>query len=134
MAALVCITCRQEKDSVEFYKSSKTKRGFDACGRIVTARSGAKRRLLEKEVPSASVDEILELKKKSSLCYLCGEKMVSASYHPRKKTLEHRIPLIKEGTNELDNLAFACYTCNCKKQAMTEEEYRAHLKKSKDTI
>jgi hypothetical protein len=42
-------------------------------------------------------------------------------------TIEHRMPLIRGGTNELSNLAAACKSCNSRKQDLTEEEYRAKL-------
>lgn len=38
-------------------------------------------------------------------------------------TLEHRLPIVKGGTNEPDNLCGSCDQCNTAKKAMTEEEF-----------
>lgn len=40
-----------------------------------------------------------------------------------KDTLEHKQPLSRNGTNEYNNLAIACFSCNSKKNSRTEEEY-----------
>ena len=55
-------------------------------------------------------------------CYLCIKPIKFG-----KDNLEHRIPLIRGGTNHYDNLAIACQCCNYKKHHKTEEEYRNHI-------
>lgn len=52
-------------------------------------------------------------------CYLCL-KQISFG----QDSLEHKIPLSRGGTNEYNNLAIACLSCNHKKHTKTEEEYR----------
>jgi 5-methylcytosine-specific restriction endonuclease McrA len=41
--------------------------------------------------------------------------------------IEHRTPVSRGGTNELDNLALSCLWCNARKGTMTEREYRVVL-------
>jgi 5-methylcytosine-specific restriction endonuclease McrA len=42
-------------------------------------------------------------------------------------TIEHRIPLVRGGSNWASNLAPACRSCNCSKGKKTEKEFRIHL-------
>ena len=51
-------------------------------------------------------------------CYLCLNSIEFGKDH-----LEHKIPLVRGGTNEYNNLAIACQKCNCKKHNKTEEEF-----------
>jgi len=60
-------------------------------------------------------------------CYLCLQSIKFG-----KDSLEHKIPLVKGGTNEYCNLAIACISCNSKKHDRTEKEYRKIMKKSKE--
>jgi 5-methylcytosine-specific restriction endonuclease McrA len=53
-------------------------------------------------------------------CYLCGVGLTKESVQ-----LEHRIPLSRGGSNWLANLAPACKSCNSRKHAKTEAEFRA---------
>ncbi len=39
----------------------------------------------------------------------------SQIFHLDKYTIDHVIPLSKNGTNEISNLRLACLICNCKK-------------------
>jgi hypothetical protein len=45
-------------------------------------------------------------------CRYCG---VTAHEHGRQLVIEHVIPLTKNGTDNLDNLVLACWTCNARK-------------------
>src|SRR5437899_2840801 len=40
---------------------------------------------------------------------------------------DHRVPLARGGTNEIQNILPACARCNLRKHLMTEEEYRSRL-------
>lgn len=40
-------------------------------------------------------------------------------------TVDHRIPRSKGGSDQIENLVFACRPCNLEKRSMTEEEYLA---------
>jgi len=37
--------------------------------------------------------------------------------------LDHITPLAKNGTNAIENLAYACFQCNTEKHAKTADEY-----------
>ena len=41
--------------------------------------------------------------------------------------VDHRVPLSRGGTNSIDNILPACRSCNGRKHAMTEAEFRALL-------
>jgi 5-methylcytosine-specific restriction endonuclease McrA len=56
-------------------------------------------------------------------CYLCNTSLEGQIIH-----IEHRIPVSRGGTNWLANVAPACPTCNLRKGAKTEREFREHLK------
>lgn len=43
-------------------------------------------------------------------CYICGEFVEFDSFE-----VEHRIPIGKGGTNQLNNLFVSCHCCNCMK-------------------
>lgn len=62
-----------------------------------------------------------EFKVNGFVCEFCRSE-VSFDYH-----LEHLIPISRNGTNRLDNLAISCASCNLQKLAKTVEEYRPDL-------
>jgi len=47
-------------------------------------------------------------------------------------TMDHRIPLSRSGTHEIENLIPACKPCNSRKHTRTEEEFRAYLREERD--
>ena len=55
-------------------------------------------------------------------CAYCGCKLNSDTI-----TVDHQIPLIRGGTNYIDNLVPACQSCNSKKGTKTSGEYLAIL-------
>ena len=57
------------------------------------------------------------------LCHYCGIPLY-ASY-PEKYHVEHKTPLSRHGTNNIENIALTCPTCNRHKKNKTEEEYNA---------
>jgi 5-methylcytosine-specific restriction endonuclease McrA len=57
-----------------------------------------------------------------NICYYCGCEIKG------KKTIDHKIPVIKGGTNDNENLVLSCVHCNTQKGSKTEEEYREWLK------
>jgi len=65
--------------------------------------------------------EILERDKYK--CAYCGLEVydfpfkVSLMTHPQTATVDHRIPLSKGGTWDIDNLVTACLRCNSRKGA-----------------
>lgn len=52
-------------------------------------------------------------------CYLCGTGLTPKTLH-----MEHRKPLARGGSHWPANLAPACASCNLRKNAMTEAEFR----------
>lgn len=59
------------------------------------------------------------LKKQEFSCFYC-HRIVSA----RDATIDHKNPLSREGTHDIENLCVACMLCNSTKGSMTEEEFR----------
>lgn len=59
---------------------------------------------------------------KGDTCYYCGEKITG------KKTIDHKTPSTRGGTNDNENIVLCCVRCNTQKQNKTEEEYREWLK------
>lgn len=51
-------------------------------------------------------------------CYYCGKVVVN-----REKTIDHKIPITRGGTNNLTNIVICCQSCNSKKSNKTEEEF-----------
>lgn len=56
-------------------------------------------------------------------CYLCG-----GSVEFGADSLDHRIPLARGGTNQVNNLEIAHRSCNSQKHILTEEEFRERQK------
>lgn len=51
-------------------------------------------------------------------CYLCTKPILFGD-----DSLEHKIPICRNGSNEYSNLGIAHISCNSKKNKLTEEEY-----------
>ena len=58
-------------------------------------------------------------------CYYCQEDIFVnvPPNHPRKETLEHKLPLSRGGSHSRKNTVLACRTCNLEKGVQTEEEF-----------
>ena len=52
-------------------------------------------------------------------CYLCFSPIAFGD-----DAIDHKTPVSRGGTNDLCNIGIAHKSCNCKKSARTEEEYR----------
>lgn len=48
--------------------------------------------------------------------------------HRHSRTIEHLTPVARGGRHDLDNIDFAHYGCNARKQDRTLEEWREWLK------
>jgi len=56
-------------------------------------------------------------------CAYCGSKLLIE--------IDHRVPLIRGGSNLIDNILPACRRCNRRKNRMTEEEFRERLQRER---
>lgn len=63
-------------------------------------------------------------------CILCGEPIdpTLKAPHNMSRTIEHLTPIAKGGRHDVDNIDFAHYGCNTRKQDRTLEEWREWLK------
>jgi CRISPR/Cas system Type II protein with McrA/HNH and RuvC-like nuclease domain len=57
-----------------------------------------------------------------SICYYCGRHLTK-----KEKTVDHKIPLSREGRTWYSNLCIACSHCNVEKGDMTDYEYIEYL-------
>jgi 5-methylcytosine-specific restriction endonuclease McrA len=54
-------------------------------------------------------------------CFYCGVGFAPAG--PDHRTVDHRVPRSRGGTDALRNLVFACYACNQRKRDRPEDEF-----------
>ncbi len=66
------------------------------------------------------------LKRHRFRCFYCGVVLTL-----KNRTLDHKIPLSRGGTNTINNVVPACRPCNNRKLRMTPEEFLARLKREK---
>jgi hypothetical protein len=55
--------------------------------------------------------------KQSNKCYYCGRNL-------KRPTIDHKVPLIRGGTNWPSNLCLACQSCNDSKGKKTIQEFK----------
>lgn len=65
----------------------------------------------------------MKLKLQDNRCYYCNREL--EKYH-----IEHKIPLVRGGTNWPANICAACPSCNHRKASRTPREFRERLAKS----
>lgn len=115
-------TEEERQKRLDSYKAwAATERGKE---RIMISRK--KHKALRREAGPLDSDIILSVMTGSEvngevLCVYCNES-VGDSWH-----LEHKTPLSRGGTNDLENLAVACQACNLQKGDKTVEEYEEYL-------
>lgn len=65
-------------------------------------------------------------------CILCGDPIdpTLKAPHNMSRTIEHLTPIAQGGCHDLDNIDFAHYGCNARKQDRTLDEYRERLKQA----
>ena len=61
-------------------------------------------------------------------CWYCGKHFTEDMYSAGKVHIEHQIPKSMGGSNDKENLVFACEKCNCQKNDSTINEYRQRLR------
>jgi 5-methylcytosine-specific restriction endonuclease McrA len=111
-------------------KRSRDKIRSTALGRANRKKEKANRRSYEKLAGKLETSSIVNLenynlKQFSSVssfkCEFC-KKDIGNNYH-----LEHLVPLSKQGTNIIENLAISCPECNLRKAIKTYKEFRPDL-------
>ena len=59
------------------------------------------------------------LRRQSYVCTYCGHRRISRSFE-----IDHMTPIIRGGSNDVDNLQVICRPCNQRKGIQTDEEFR----------
>lgn len=60
-----------------------------------------------------TIDWLMQLKKNTEICSLCGKNMIETSvYHPDQKNLDHIVPLCMGGKHTKNNVRYICRNCN----------------------
>jgi 5-methylcytosine-specific restriction endonuclease McrA len=82
---------------------------------------------MAKEKLTGNAKFIAVMKKTSGRCYYCGLKnWPTRSLRQQQITIDHILPRILGGTDEMDNLVPCCRECNSAKAARPVEELRHH--------
>jgi len=58
-------------------------------------------------------------------CFYCDVPFAGRGQGPDHRTVDHRIPRSRGGSEGLANLVFACYSCNQAKRDRAEDEFVA---------
>lgn len=87
-----------------------------------------------RNLPAWTSDKMRARDGGDSRCVFCGQH--SGDPHPYFKDMrltrfeiEHVIPVSRGGSNDLENLVWACRPCNRLKRTMTGDEFRARYPK-----
>ena len=123
-----CKECSNEYSKKYYNKNSdKIKRRIKQWNEKIKTNSiysYIKRYLTKrKAVINASVEDIIGLYNKNPNCYYCGK---SLDY--TEISFDHKIPLSRNGTKTIDNIALSCKNCNFFKHTMTDIEFISFLK------
>lgn len=74
-----------------------------------------------------TLEEWLEvLRRHNFRCVYCGIVLTK-----QNRSMDHKIPLIRGGNNEIENLVPACFKCNVRKSRMTYDEFMSYRADSK---
>lgn len=64
------------------------------------------------------------VKRQNGRCHYCRRPFYACEgEHPRRATLDHRLPTSRGGEHHWENVVAACWRCNQDKSDMTEEEF-----------
>jgi hypothetical protein len=80
-----------------------------------TARKQARRRTLRDRPSDLSGADVAAMKASANVCPLCDSPMSNQVGHPRKKHLDHIVPVSVGGTHTRDNVRVICATCNLRR-------------------
>ena len=95
------------------------------AGKASVKAKNHNRRALTKDLTKEIIQRVYEanIAKYGVLtCYLCFKPIVSGDER-LKDSLEHSIPITRQGTNDYDNLGIAHKSCNSEKHTQTLEEW-----------
>lgn len=115
----------QEKKRLRDIEYGRSKKGKEK-NRVASAKyrktpkgkaTNKRQKYIKRAIGEISQEAILKIEEKNH-CYYCGELCND------DKTIDHKHPVSRGGTNDIDNLVVACRSCNCSKNDKTEEEYR----------
>jgi 5-methylcytosine-specific restriction enzyme A len=67
--------------------------------------------------------KLRQLAAQQNTCYYCNCQLDLSS-----ATWDHKTPISRGGTNDLDNLVIACEQCNFNKDDLTEQEFKEYLR------
>lgn len=104
----VCAECGKEFTTRRWYGNPK-RFCTERCARSESNRlCQHKRRMLAREDGGATAIELRAKRAEANgRCHWCGVKTDHL-------TIDHIIPVSRGGTNEIGNLTFACFDCNCR--------------------
>lgn len=83
-----------------------------------------KQKYMRRALGEISQETIIEIQKENN-CYYCGKDLNDKIFKDRK-TIDHKQPVTRGGTNDKENLVVACQSCNSSKGNKTEKEYRRY--------
>jgi 5-methylcytosine-specific restriction endonuclease McrA len=91
--------------------------------KILCARRTARERSMEGDFTLEEWNSKLE--EYNYRCAYCGCELNTETI-----TIDHMIPIVRGGTNYIDNLVPACRSCNSRKHTKTAEEYLGELERN----
>lgn len=95
-----------------------------------------KERSTKRNIPLTTLDKyliwnkVLDLYRENFVCEYCRQRLLICDTippHYKSFSIDHRIPLDANGTNNIENIAIVCTRCNIIKGTMTETTFRAFI-------
>jgi hypothetical protein len=131
-----CTTCDRVLPFDDFNRNATNIHGMsNECKdcyterRALEGRAGGHRARLRKyglvDDPTVNVAALRE--RDGEHCYLCSRQMSfkryrMGNYNPRRASMDHVIPLARDGWHAMDNVKLACLRCNIRKNAKDLED------------
>lgn len=101
----------------------ETRKRYEQTEKFREIKSFRAKRYREENQKVRELDKARKLryyyrKYSADTCYYCGKHIEG-----RDKTVDHKIPISRGGTNARENLVMCCQSCNSHKNNRTESEY-----------